>query len=322
MASPYQALYDQFETSTGQTGNAPSGSGGGNMTSGSMGSGVANTSQTIPAWMQAAQAMTGTTTANGQQLLSAANPWTPANPSVDWNPYAPPAYPDPSGGSPINQWPGTTLPPGVGGNPKPGTSSDREGAWALPIGGVLGALGFPTPPAAMGPNGTKAPALGPNDFGYWTGENAKTIGNWAQVMGPIMQILQNADQFQQEAAEGGRRFDAEFNRTLGNDQFQRDLTTRQQNFQETQADVQQGNFVRQLEWQMGNDMAAREIANRETAVLESRLGVEQAAQRWNEIYQQKMLELEGQRIEQQREAARYAAFGRAQAPVQWRGNWR
>lgn len=271
MASPYQALYDQFEYGQG--------------------------SQPLPTWQ-------------------------PTQPTINYSPYQPPAGGDYSGGSNLQQFPNTEVQPTPDNMPQPGVSLTRQGAWGLPDPGVLGNFGMPTPPAAQTTGGAEQPPLTPNDAGYWTGRNAEIIGNWAQVMPTILNLLQNASQFSQEFGEGNRRFDAEFQRTLGNDAYQRELTQRQQGFQEQQASLQQDNFVRQLQWQMGNDMAAREIANRETAVLEGRLGVEEAAQRWNEIYQQRMLELEGERIDQQREAARYAAFGRAQAPVQWRGNWR
>lgn len=231
---------------------------------------------------------------------------------------------EPIGGTgSLTQMPNTQLPTGLPGTTQPGVdNSVRQGAWSLPGMGPLGQFGFPTPPTAQTPGGASAPPLTPNDFGYWSGQSFENVSNWANVMGPLMQMLQNSYQWGNEYNEGQRRYDAEFGRNQVNDQFQQQFSQRQQAFQENEADRGQVNFENQFAWQQVNDQVAQDVALRQQGVNEQRFGLEQQAQNWMQQYQQQLIENERQRIEAELTAARYNAFGRGRAPVAWRGNWR
>jgi hypothetical protein len=199
------------------------------------------------------------------------------------------------------------------------------GSW-LPTAGDYNSpafgIGVPiwgSPTNAKGTNAGVSDPLTPNMYDYWTDETrTKAVGNWLNTMLPLSQYQQNAYQYERDAGEANRRWDAETQWQNQLENYNAQLATRQQQMEEWMAGEQLGQWEEQFEWQKQGDLIAQDIATREIALTEERVGREltlsEKAQAWQEAYQQAQLDIQREQMENELLAARYAAFGRAQAP--------
>lgn len=156
-------------------------------------------------------------------------------------------------------------------------------------------------------------------------QGLKALQTWAQTMIPLAQAQQNAWQWGSEFSEANRRWDLETPWRMGLEQYNADLATRQQQMAEMQARDASRQWAREFNRQAANDQFAQDLANRELALAEERMGREltlaERQQVWQETYQQATLDIRREEIEAQLMAARYGAFGRGQAPARWVSNW-
>lgn len=245
-------------------------------------------------------------TAYARGVIDAVDPGNPDNPVKGYQPWMPqgggssPAW---NLGFPVFGAPSTNT--GV-------TDTSSLSAWKRAVG-------------ALGVGDGSAP-ITPNMAEYWTDEgNAEAISNWANVMLPMQQFYQNAYQYDTDSGEANRRWDAQTAWQNQLEQFNASLATRQQQQQELQQQEASGQWNRQFEWQKQGDLVAQEIANREIALAEEKAGrqldLDERAQVWQESYQNSMLQIQQQQVENDALAARYAAFGRSQAPGAFVANW-
>lgn len=153
-----------------------------------------------------------------------------------------------------------TIPPAQGGMfPEgdvvfgPGEQVTMPANWTLP------SFNFPT---------DNEEDLDPGNIDYWISNAGEGAMNWISVLGPLAQLMQNSEQFRSEFNEAQRRFDQQFGWTRARDQYQMDLSTRQQNAEEQQAAWQQSNMIRQLDETELNNVTARDVAQRQMSLAE------------------------------------------------------
>ena len=93
------------------------------------------------------------------------------------------------------------------------------------------------------------PYMLPFDWGQFSGADPasqQTAMNYSATQLPYMQFMQSALQYGMDYQEAQRRWDAEFGRQTGNDQYQREFSNRQQTAAEQQAQMAQGNWKEQF----------------------------------------------------------------------------
>lgn len=252
-------------------------------------------------------------------------------------------------GTPI-QYPAPWMP-----NPRPGGSAGMSPFWNLGLPtirtnavtnpqlagrtamtrtGVTGSTGLP-PATAVGTTGTTGTTaegtaqttVTPQEWAYWNqpDDQLKGLQTWAAVMLPYVQAQQNAYQWGSEYDEANRRWNTETPWRMKLERYNMDLATRQQQMAERQTVDASQQWRQEFARQAQNDEFAQDLANRELALAEERMGREltiaERDQVWRETYQAAQLEIERERIEAEREAARYAAFGRSRGPAQFVANW-
>lgn len=204
--------------------------------------------------------------------------------------------------SPIeNPWTGSGWQPTVPTPSAPGGGTPYVGA--PPVRST-------TPPAWMG-----------TDQNWWTNEkNQNAIGTWASTALPIWQLEQNQRQYQSDFNEAQRRWNTEQGWSQKRDTFNMDLATRQQQSAEWQAQESANQWNKQFTHTQGQDMWGRGFSERQQKHTEGQ-------DLWGRGFSEQQLAqnatLERERNASQELQARYAAFGRAQAPsAQFLGGWR
>lgn len=281
-------------------------------------------------------------------------PWQVSQPSIPTYPTQP-EYPDMGYGSqPDYTIPGnvdaagspTVYPGGWGAGPRPDGSAGASPFWSLSLPSLRSATPTVSPgraaftrPGSSTVTSTTTGAGGavtndknqatttPQEWEYWGRDDQalKGLQTWASVMLPYTQAQQNAFQWGAEFDEASRRYNVDTQWRQQLEQYNADLSTRQQQMAELQARDVSGQWRQEFARQAGNDAFAQQLALDELALAEERMGREltiaERDQVWKETYQQAQIELEREQIAAQLEAARYASFGRGQSPARFVANW-
>lgn len=263
------------------------------------------------------------------------------NPNLGRTPIVPPSVPySPPSSNPSGLPPVGTNPP-----PAPGTPQYAPLPWdpwnpTTPAPWTL-------PPGATAP-GTPSTQPQTGEEWKWYKDNTQALANYV----PYAQFMQNAMQYGMDFNEAQRRWNAEFGWTQQQDQFNMGLAGRQQQAAEWQAQEAARQWAAQFgytqerdarELQLANDQLAVERAYRTGLISNEQrnLALQELAQRQNNELGQGQLQLsrdELAALQQWRNteaglrqtemdnnmmAARYAAFGRSQAPAMGRfqRNW-
>jgi hypothetical protein len=262
----------------------------------------------------------------------------PGNNNADGTPITYPggwgAAPRPSGAAGASPFWGATMPTMFADTVTNPTLASRM---AFRTSGSTVGTSAASPPA--GTAGTSTTATGttadptqrtvttPQEWAYWNqpDQQLKALQTWSQVYLPYVQAQQNAYQWGNEFDEAQRRYDIETPWRMGLESYNAQLATRQQQMNELLAQDASGQWRQEFQRQSSNDAFAQDLANRELALAQERMGREltlaEQAEVWRQTYQAAQLDIERQQIAAQLEAARYAAFGRGQAPGRWVANW-
>lgn len=159
-----------------------------------------------------------------------------------------------------------------------------------------------------------------SDPKWWqSAQNQSAIQAYSAAMQPFYQYQQNAYQYAKDFNEAQRRWNEEMSWNQSRDAYNMALTTRQQNAAEDQWGKTFGQ--QQLQdwrtWDLSNrQFAEQQLGNWRTWDLGNRqFAHAQDQDIWGRGFQEKQLAEQGKQ-------ARYAAFGRAQAPsATWARNW-
>lgn len=188
-----------------------------------------------------------------------------------------------------------------------------------------------TPPSWMG-----------TDQNWWTNEkNQNAIGTWGNLALPIWQLEQNQRQYQGDFNEAQRQYNNNYALQSQGQQWN-------QNFQQSQADIQNNQWDRNFTETQGqnrfnNQLASDQFAqtqwrdtqnqnnwnaefgqtqlrdNRQQQNWQQEFGANRADTAWNQGFQNQSLAQQAQLSREQNEAnlqaSRYAAFGRNRAPA-------
>jgi hypothetical protein len=128
------------------------------------------------------------------------------------------------------------------------------------------------------------------------------------TMLPYQQYMQNAQQYGTDFNEAQRRWNEQFNWTQQGDRFNQDLSTRQQQMAEWQAQEAARQWGNQFGWQQQNDLFSQDLANRQHVLSQQQLSVEQAYREGQISNEQRQLAL-AELSQQQDEAWRRYQLG-------------
>lgn len=213
-------------------------------------------------------------------------------------------------------WPTPTYPTQPGAQPgtQPGQWNPNVPAWQYDPGN----------PMNMPNVGAQNPYGYDNTAAWWANrDNANAMASWL----PYGQYEQNRWQYTNDFNEAQRRYDAEMAWRAQTDQYNMGLAGRQQQMAEWQTNEaarqwnEQFGYTQQRdtrEFQLANDQLAVERAYRQGLITNEQrnLALQELTQQQNNAMRQK-------EIDANLMAARYSAFGRAQAPGtgKFQRNW-
>lgn len=256
-----------------------------------------------------------------------------------------PVYPTTSDRQPVPARPGNQ--PGVinpptwrpGDRTLPGPTGPQPGGWNP---NVPSWQYNPGNPMNMPNVGAQNPGGYDNTAAWWANrDNANAMSSWL----PYGQYEQNRWQYTNDFNEAQRRYDAEMAWRTQSDQYNMGLAGRQQQMAEWQTNEaarqwqEQFGYTQQRdaqEFQLANDQLAVERAYRQGLISNEQrnLALQELTQRQNNAlgqstlaqqvaYQNALIANQQQEIANNLMAARYSAFGRAQAPGQgkFQRNW-
>lgn len=187
-------------------------------------------------------------------------------------------------------------------------------SWGLPVFGQDDGKGNVTSPVT------------PDMSNYWTNDTyMKGVNNWVNTILPYSNALQAAYQYETDSAQSAYQWQTEQGWQQQLDQYNADLATRQQLAAENQQATAENQWQQQFDWQKQGDLIAQDIAQREITLAEQKAGreltLQEREQVFSESYRNTQLQLQQQQINNEALAARYAAFGRSQAPTGFVANW-